>query len=109
MNKNSLKILDSLRTLRELNFVQAKDIHGEYSKDADLYFRHIGYNKYLVLNHFNKKRPAHLQGFDCWISTYHSMDDIGRKRAITIDQVRLTFDFERDWHLISQYFQPVNQ
>ncbi len=105
--KDAEKISDTIRTLRELSFAQTEDVIGQYSKAADLYYRHVGHNKYLVLNHFNKKYDPFLQGFDCWISTYHSVHDIGKKRAITNDDVRLSFNFERDWHLISQYFQSA--
>lgn len=84
-------------------FKKTEDIIGEYSKNADLYFRKIANQRYIVFNHFNKKRKEDLQGLDCWISTYKSENEIGKSKAIQIDDVRLGFQMERDWNLIAHY------
>lgn len=89
--------------LQSYGFKKTNDIIGEYSKDADLYFRKIDNQKYIVFNHYNKNRKEHLQGFDCWISTYKSENDIGKSNAMQTDEVRLGFQLERDWDLIAQY------
>lgn len=90
-----------LAELKRYGFSETVDSINEYSIEADLYYRSIGGKRYLVFNHYNKKRKADLQGFDCWISTYNSENEIGKKKAIQIEDVRLSFQVERDWHLIA--------
>lgn len=94
-------IVGALAELERHRFSKTVDSINEYSTEADLYYRNIGGKRYLVFNHYNKKRRADLQGFDCWISTYNSENEIGKKKAIQTEDVRLSFQVERDWHLVA--------
>jgi len=101
--KKRLKIKDAIYQLEEQGFEKTLDSISEYSTNADLYFRGIGNNRYIVFNHYNKTKREDLQGFDCWISKYKSKNEIGKKKAIKTDDIRLSFDFEEDWKLLTSH------
>lgn len=103
MNEHKERISNFIDTLESYGFTKTLDKIGEYSSDADLYYRKIDANRYLIFNHYAKKHRAEFQGFDCWIGTYNSADEIGVKKAQGIEQVRLSFQIERDWPLVSNY------
>lgn len=99
-----IKIGKAINQLKERGFKKTVDSISEYSNNADLYFRSIDHKRFIVFNHYNKTKKEDLQGFDCWISTYSSEGDIGKKPANEVQCIRLTFDFEDDWMLLSEYF-----
>ncbi len=102
MSKNS-KIRNAIIQLEERGFEKTIDSISEYSTNADLYFRQIDDDRFVIFNHYNKMKKEKLQGFDCWISTYKSKNEIGKKPTSNTEDVRLTFDFSEDWKLLSDY------
>jgi hypothetical protein len=89
--------------LSNSGFSKTVDTLNEYSTNADLYFRSIGNQQFIVFNHYNKKSKDHFQGFDCWLSNYKDQSEIGKIKALQIEEIRLGFQFSRDWELITKY------
>lgn len=94
-------ILELIAELERHGFSKTVDSNNDYSTEADLYYRYIGDNRYIVFNHYNKNSKYDLQGFDCRISTYNSEKEIGEKEAIQIEGVLRSFQVKRDWNLIA--------
>ncbi|HRK82945.1 MAG TPA: hypothetical protein PLZ12_15985 [Saprospiraceae bacterium] len=94
-------ILELIAELERQGFSKTVDSNNDYSTEADLYYRYIGDNRYIVFNHYNKNSKYDLQGFDCRISTYNSENEIGKKEAIQIEGVLRSFQVKRDWNLIA--------
>jgi hypothetical protein len=103
MKDNNVNILSLIYELNQNGFLKTVDSINEYSNDADLYYRKIDNQKYLIFNHYNKKHKANLQGFDCWVSTYNLEMEIGKKKALQTNSVQLSFQIGRDWELIAHY------
>lgn len=101
--KKRPKIKEVIQQLEVQGFEKTIDSISEYSPKADLYFRGIGNNRYVVFNRYNKTKREDLQGFDCWISEYNSKNEIGSKKAIVTEGIRLSFDFEEDWKLLNPH------
>ena len=100
----SQKIKESINQLEQKGFEKTIDSISEYSSNADLYFRRVKNNRFVVFNHYNKTEKENLQGFDCWLSTYESKKEIGKIPALNTEAVKLSFDFSKDWELLSDYF-----
>lgn len=94
-----------IRELTHNGFFKTVDMLSEYSKDADLYYRSIGDQQFIVFNHYNKNKKVQLQGFDCWVSKYKNESEIGKVKALHIEEIRLGFQFARDWELIDKYLK----
>ena len=60
-------------------FEKTIDSISDYSTNADLYFRKIEDNYYIVFNNSNKTKREDLQGFDCLISKYNLSSEIGKR------------------------------
>ncbi|MEM6321449.1 MAG: hypothetical protein AAF960_27575 [Bacteroidota bacterium] len=103
INVLSSKISESIEQLEERGFEKTIDSIAEYSPNADLYFKQVNSKQYIIFNHYNKSKRQELQGFDCWLSTYQSKNDIGKKKAIHTKDIQLTFDFVEDWQLLTDY------
>ena len=103
MNEHKERVSNFIGTLERYGFAKTVEKIGEYLPDSDLYCRKIDANRYLIFNHYNKKHRAEFQGFDCWIGTYNTADEIGVQKAQGVEQVRLSFQIERDWPLIAKY------
>ena len=97
-------ISDTLAYFERQGFSKTIDAISEYSPNADLYYRKIGGSKYIVINHFNKKQRFDLQGFDCWLSEYSTESEIGKKSALKIDSIVLSFRLDQDQTLLESYF-----
>jgi hypothetical protein len=91
-----------LSKFNEWNFSKTIDTAGSYCKESPLYYKLIENKKYLVFNHFNANRKD-LDGFDSWIATYSDEKQIGNKRPLSVQDVRLGFNLDRDFELIKQY------
>ena len=99
----TIKMKEAIIQLENRGFQKSVDTISEYSPNADLYYRQIDENRFIIFNHYNKKKKEMLQGFDCWISEYKSASEIGKKKALKTEDVKLTFDFQNDWQLLSSY------
>lgn len=102
-SKTSDAISKLITELSNSGFSKMVDTLNEYSINADLYFRSVGNQQYIVFNHYNKKGKDNLQGFDCWLSKYKKQSEIGKTKASKIEEIRLGFQFSRDWKLIDKY------
>lgn len=93
--------------LENRGYSKSLDIHGEYLKGSDLYYKRITDGAYIVFNHYNKDKKEYLQGFDCWMSYFDSKPEIGKSKAISSDVIKLSFDFKEDWFLLSSKTEEV--
>ena len=93
----------AINQLGEFGFEQAIDFISEYSPNADLYFKQLDIERFILFNHYNKNKSEELQGFNCWLSTYKSKSYIGKIPAIEIESIKSTFNFEGDWALIAEF------
>ncbi|SEC73187.1 hypothetical protein SAMN05192540_3935 [Maribacter dokdonensis] len=103
MNDINLKI----EQLENRSYKKSLDDAGQYLKGSELYFKKISDNNYIVFNHYNKGKKKYLQGFDCWISTYISENEIGKSKSLSNDLIKLSFDFEEDWQLLNSKIDEV--
>ena len=96
----------------EINFIldkfkqwglkQGLDQVGSFSKGNPLYYKDLGNQKFLVFNFFNAKRKLH-SGFDCWLATFVQEKHIGHRKPLSNQDIRLGFQFEKDYALIKRY------
>ena len=93
-----------LAKLSEWGFETTIDIIGSFCKGNDLYYKQIGSNEFLVLNHYNKNKVLEC-GFDAWKIKFIDKDKIGVELPRIIEQIRLSFKVERDYSLIEQYLK----
>jgi hypothetical protein len=114
--RNENTINGFINLLLSNNFEKTKDKITSFSKNADLYFREISFEHYIllskhsifndesiynendkkyfiVLNHHNKYLPYESQGFDLWLCVYDDKLDIGFKDFIHNFTIRLSCDF----------------
>ena len=84
-------------------FRKVSDDLNEYSKNADLYWIPVQGRKYLVINHYNRKRKIALQGFDLWLSEYRSDNDIGKEKAISTKSLKLCFKYPEHKNILEDY------
>tara|TARA_R110000868_G_scaffold296383_1_gene556679 strand:+ start:539 stop:865 length:327 start_codon:yes stop_codon:yes gene_type:complete len=105
MNNINLKI----EQLENRAYKKSLDNAGQYLKGSELYSKKISDNVYIVFNHYNKGKKEYLQGFDCWISTYKSENEIGKSKANLNDVIKLSFDFEEDWLLLNSRIDEVQR
>lgn len=89
--------------LEEFHFLKTIDRIAEYSANADIYYKQIDEQRFIIFHHFNKNKLELTQGFDCWISTYEREIYIGKLPAIEMETVKTTFDFREDWKLIKPF------
>jgi hypothetical protein len=93
-----------LSKFNEWKFSKTIDNIGSYSKKALLYYKLIESKKYLVFNHYNSERKD-LDCFDSWIATYSDEKQIGNKKPLSLQDLRLGFNLDRDFELIKQYVE----
>jgi hypothetical protein len=97
--KKKFEIELMITTLKNLNFTKAVDNHGDFGK-ADIYFKRKSDHEFVVLSHYCKGKNILNQGFDCWITTYKRESDIGTRKPLLMDSLRLSFHLDRDVQLI---------
>lgn len=92
-----------LEKLEEWGFKKATESIEVFSGKGDtLFYKGVGNDVYVVLNHWNSK-SKYNDGFDCWLSTYSTEKDFGKKIYLTNQQIRRDFEIERDFHLIQTH------
>jgi len=87
--------------LEEFGFLKTLDHIAEYSVEADIYYKQIDEQRFIVFHHYRKNETE--QSFDCWISTYEREIFIGKIHAIEMEGVKDSFDFKDDWKLIAPF------
>jgi len=101
--KHKFEIEQLLLKFDEWKFLKTTDIISSYStENPPLYYKHIGDRKFLVFNHWNVN-TKYTDGFDCWIATYSDEKQIGNKKPLDLQDIRLGFRLDRDFPLIEQY------
>jgi len=100
--ESEFRIKRILESLRKWKFENTVDSIGSFSKDADLYFKHIDQNDFIVFNHFNKHRIL-LSGFDAWKAKFSHANQIGKKLPIAIEEIKLSFEIDRDLKLVTPF------
>lgn len=94
---------ENLQTkLDELKFKSTVDKIGTFCINNPLYYKKVGENKYLIFNHFNSKNKNN-DGFDSWLATYSTENQIGSKKPLLIEDIRLNYILDRDFELIENY------
>tara|TARA_R110000868_G_scaffold357780_2_gene619301 strand:- start:558 stop:893 length:336 start_codon:yes stop_codon:yes gene_type:complete len=109
MERLDQKVRNTILDLENRGYSKSVDAIGEYLKGADLYYKKVFDNNYVVFTHYNKDKKEWLQGFDCWISLYNSNKDIGRLKALSSDHIILSFDFNKDWTLVYQKIEEIEK
>jgi hypothetical protein len=100
--KHKFEVQHLLSKLEEWKFDKTIDIASSITPNAPLYYKKVDEDKYLVFIHYNSKSNTN-DGFDCWIATFAKTGHIGNKKPLALQQVRLSFNLERDFELIKKY------
>ncbi len=93
------EIEETIKELEKLNFTKVIDEVGNFG-NMDIYFKQKLDQEFIVLSHYCKGKDILKQGFDCWRTTYKRDSDIGIKKPLTVDSLRLSFHLNRDVELI---------
>ena len=101
------EIATKLAQLENRGYKKSSDVLGEYHKGADLYSKRLRDGVYVIFSHYNKGKKEYLQGFDCWLSYFNSIPEIGKTKSISTDTIRLSFDFKEDWKLLASKIEAV--
>ena len=102
--KKKFEITQLQEMFKTWKFNKTVDKIGAFCSGNDLYYKHIGDNKYLVFNHYNPNMLMQ-SGFDSWIATFTSEKNIGNKRPINIKQIKLSFHLDKDYKLIKNFVE----
>jgi len=103
--KHKFDIDGLIAKFSELNFTKTVDSISSYSSNnPPLYYKYIGNGKYIVFNHWNYDKK-NKDGFDCWLAIYANEEQVGKKKPIDLQKLRLGFQLERDLPLIEQYLE----
>lgn len=102
--KKKFEITQLQEMFKTWNFNKTVDKIGSFCSGNNLYYKNIGENKYLVFNQYNPKKLMQ-SGFDSWITTFTSEKNIGNKRPINIEQIKLSFHLDKDFELIKDFVE----
>jgi len=100
--KHKFEIQQMLLKLEEWKFDKTVDISSSICKNAPLYYKKIETNKFLIFSYFNSKVNTN-DGFDCWVATFSNVKHIGIKEPLKLQDIRLSFQLDRDFQLIKDY------
>jgi hypothetical protein len=91
-----------LAMLSTQSFKQVEDEKGTVGKGQMLYYRETAENQFFLFSHHN---PGHksLDGFDCWLGSFRSEKQIGQIQTENLQDIRLSFNLDRDYQLIAPY------
>jgi hypothetical protein len=92
-----------LNKLEEWNFRKSIDKKSAICTNAPLYYKKIEANKFLIFSHYNSENKKNIDGFDCWLANYRNEKQIGKTVPSELEDVRLSFNLERDFELIKEY------
>jgi hypothetical protein len=102
--KHKFEVQQLISKFEEWNFCKTIDTVGEFFKDCPLYFKNIGYTKYLIFIHFTSKNKMD-DIFECCIATYTNEKYIGIKKPLNIQEIQANFQLDKDFHLIIDYIK----
>lgn len=101
--RHRFEIKQLLSKFDEWAFSKSTDNINSYSSNnPPLYYKRIDDRKFLVFNHWNAN-TKYTGGFDSWIATYSNEKQIGNKKPLDLQDIRLGFRLDRDYPLIEQY------
>ncbi len=101
---HNFKIKTVLEKLEEWGFKTSIDQAGGFHKGNTIHYRYVGNNNYIVFNYFNPKSPRE-SGFDSWTAVFAHESHVGNKMPLGLEQIRFSFQLERDYPLIEQYLK----
>ena len=101
--KHNLEINHLISKFHDWNFKKTVDAIGSFHKGDMLYYKNISDKKFIVFNHLKGQKQNTNDSFDCWFATYMNESQIGNKKPLEQQDIRLGFDFVRDFHLIKDY------
>lgn len=78
------------------------DTLGDFKKGNILYYKKIESNKYLIFNNCYSS-DKNKQCFDCKVASFVNENDIGKKKPTDLQTIRINFEIDRDFELISNY------
>lgn len=102
--KKQIIINETINNLIGLGFLKVIDETSSYSLKADLYYKLITENVFIVVNRINKNKSFEHQLFDCWISKYNSEEEIGKIEPLELFQEQDYFNTIDHIELLRQYF-----
>lgn len=85
------------------NYVDGKLESG--SQYRGLHYKRIADNVYLVFSIATYYPKMHNYALDLWECYYHNEKEIGKKNPVSIVRRALSFEIDRDYHLIKEYVE----
>lgn len=85
-----------------------KFINGKLESGSQyegLYYKCIADNEYLVFSTAAYYPKMHIYALDLWRCYYHNEKEIGKKNPTSIVKMALSFQIDRDYHLIKEYVE----
>ena len=104
-----INVTEIITHLLEAGFKKTVDKGSYLTTDADLYFKHVTANQYMIFTHYNHDQHIRLQGFDYWFCEFNSEREIGQKRPKQKLNSILSFQFYRDWKNIQELLEQSKQ
>jgi hypothetical protein len=89
-----------LEMFKKWNFKMTPDLNGTINVLSSIYYKKIFDNTYLLFTHYDAK-----DGFDSWLATYTDESRIGFQKPTNLEDIRLSFDLDRDMVLIANYLK----
>ena len=97
-----------LQKFNEWGMKKIIDEVGQFSGvGKELYYKHIGENRYLIFSFFINRPDLHTYIFDPWIASYNNESEIGKKKYIYKEEnfANPNFIMERDYHYIKEFVE----
>jgi hypothetical protein len=102
--KEQKRIQATLDFLRQCRFEKRVDVLKEYTAHGEeLYCIPLAGRQCLVAQHYNSKKRVEFQGFTLWLSEYENYQDIGKREAISIINLKQSFNPEKDKSVVVSY------
>lgn len=102
--RHKFEVETLLSKLNEWLFSKTTDQVGTFCKDHPVYYKKIEGKKYLLFNHYNSRDKIN-DGFDCCIAIFNNENQIGNKKPLFREEIRLSFILDRDYSLIEAYLK----
>ena len=97
--KKEFQVNQLLENFKSWSFKKTFDGIRSFTTNSQLYYKLINNEEYLIFSHSNPKNIRD-SCFDSWIAKFPSEKWIGKKEPLKKCQVKLSFQMEKDFHLV---------